>query len=294
MCRDASAEPASSSLVLQDLDGSAFFQVGIRYQSATPDNPNGSDEIFTELEDGGAGAHPGSYGFAGSSQTSRPVPFTDVTWLQPLATTELQVGLTETHESSGETGYSVDLYAPQTPAVGTAPATPPTTFPFSGPAEFVFSCGAGGLGPTGSCSQGEKGSPGPLDTVDLVNQVGSSSAPMPGSCAAPLTFSDVQVDRGGWVSLPELPGVATSGTSYPYDESLGAWLLSAKDVSGLVPALSRAELYAQDAGGSGGAGSGGSGPAGAWQVQNDSPSSTVTGVAMSDQPCETWAGVPAG
>ena len=286
MCRDASGVPASSSLVLQDLDGSAFFQVGIRYEAATPDDPNGSDEIFTELEDGGSGAHPGSYEFAGSSSASHPVPFTDVTWLEPLATTELQVGLTETNASAGGTEYSVDLYAPQQPVAGSATSPPPTTFPFAGPAEFVFSCGAGGLGPTGSCSQGERGSPGPFDTVDLVNEVGSPGSPMPGSCADPLNFSDVQIDRGGWVSLPPLPGVSTSGTSYSYDEALGAWVLSAKDVSGLVPTLSQAELYAQD-------GSGRAEPAGAWQVQNSS-SSSVTGVAMSDQPCDTWAGVPAG
>lgn len=293
MCRDQAGTPASSSIVLQDLNGSAFFQVGVKYAAATPDDPNGSDELFTELQDGGAGSQPGSYGFAGSpGSASNPVPFTDVTWLQPLATTRVQVGLTETRSSAGDSEFSVDLYAPQMLAAGAAPAPAPSTFPFSGPAEFVFSCGAGGLGPGGLCSQGEKGSPGPLDTVDLVNEVGSSTASMPGSCVDPLTFSDVQVDRGGWVSFPQLPGIATSGTSYAFDRELGAWVLSAKDVSGFVPALNRAELYAQDGDGPGNGG--GSESAGAWQVQNSSPSAQVTGVAMNDEPCETWAGVPAG
>ena len=114
---------------------------------------------------------------------------------------------------------------------------------------------------------------------------------MPGSCAVPLDFSDIQVEHGAWVGFDQLPAVSTQGTSYAFDPSLGAWDLAAKDVSGLVPTLSRAELYAQDGSGSGPAG--GSAVAGAWQVQNSS-TSAVTGVSMSDQPCDTWAGVPAG
>jgi hypothetical protein len=126
--------------------------------------------------------------------------------------------------------------------------------------------------------------------VDLVNEVGSQAAAMPGSCADPLSFSDIQVDRGSWISFPQLPGVSTSGTSYAFDPALGAWVLSSKDLGGLVPALTQAELFAQDGSGSGG----GSSTAGTWQVQNSSTSAQVTGVAMSDQPCDTWAGVPAG
>ena len=70
MCRDVSGTPASSSIVLQDLDGSAFFQVGVKYEAATPDDPNGSDELFTELQDDGAGSRPGSFGFAGLSSAA--------------------------------------------------------------------------------------------------------------------------------------------------------------------------------------------------------------------------------
>ena len=104
--------------------------------------------------------------------------------------------------------------------------------------------------------------------------------------SAPLVIGDVHVQSSGWKSLPQLPSVSTNGASYPYDPVNGGWVLGASQLGGDSPALSRVEAFEQDATGSG------NGVPGAWQIQDSSSSSQQTGISMSDQPCDTWAGVP--
>jgi photosystem II stability/assembly factor-like uncharacterized protein len=285
-CRGPASAPETSSILLQDLDGSAWFETGIRYLQPTAGRPQGSDAFFVEFQDGGRGASPLSYAPAGSrtatTPTGKETPFTDVTWFDPLTAGSIGVGLEVARARNGTVDYSVDFN-------GTPPATTASSsFPFSRPV-FAFSCPASSAGSGGACAPAASGLAGPLDTVDLLDSA-PSAAQMPGSCEVPMAFGSLHVEQAGWKPLPQ-PSVAvsTTGSTLAWDDGLGAWTVPAASLTGTVPPLSRLVLYAQDWAGSGPGAN--RLPVSAWSVQ-DTSSGSDSSLTMIDEPCDTWAGIP--
>jgi hypothetical protein len=285
-CRRATSGSSSSSIIWQDFDGSTYLQAGIRYLQPTPGRPEGADSFFVEFQDGGSGSTPSSYAVAGSGTDATPsgkeIPFTDVSWLEPLSGGSVGLGLVAKPAAGGTVDYSVDFNG--SPAATTGPAS----FPFGLPV-FGFTCGSSSAGTGGACAPPATGVPGPLDTVDLLNAA-SSASEMPGSCEVPMTFSSVHIDRQGWRPLPEPSvGAGTNGSSLAWDPKLDAWVVPRAGLQPSAPYLSHLALFAQDWAGS--APTSIHLPPSAWTVQV-SATGTSTSITMQDQPCDTWAGVP--
>jgi hypothetical protein len=285
-CRGPAPMPDTSSIVLQDLDGSAYFEAGVRYLQPTFSRPEGSDAFFVEFRDGGRGDSPLSYAPAGSRPVASPAgketPFTDVTWFDPLTAGTIGVGLRVARSTNGALDYSVEFN-------GSPPATTtPSSFPFARPL-FAFSCPRSSAGSGGACAPVDSGLAGPLDTVDILDSA-PPTAQMPGSCEIPMAFGSLHVEQGAWEPLPQpSAAVSTTGSTLAWDDELGAWTVPAASLAGAVPPLSRLALFAQDWAGSGPGAN--RLPVAAWSVQNTS-SGSDTSLTMTDQPCDTWAGIP--
>jgi hypothetical protein len=282
-CRGPGATPSSSSITMQDLDGSTYLEAGIRYLAPTAGHPEGSDVFFVEFQDDGAGSAPGTYNVAGSAPDTTPsgkeVPFTDVSWLQPLTSPTIGVGLVVRPAAGATLDYSVAFN-------GAPPSSPsPSSFPFASPV-FAFSCGGSAAGAGGSCDPPATRPPGPLDTVDVLSSAVAGN-PMPGSCEVPMTFSALHVDLHGWEPLPQ-PSVAlaANGSTLGWDAHLGAWLMPAASLQSIA-GIAQMALYAQDWLGS--RPTADRPPVAAWSVQTASSPSAVT---MQDLPCDSFAGIP--
>lgn len=317
MCRTAQEAPATSSLVIQNFSGSSYIRAGIRYDPGSAGDPNGADHLFVEFATAGTSSAPGQFGLAGtgSGATARGTgsvageqPFTDVTWLTPLSSSPVQVGMVSRPAPGG--GLAYDLYYAGPTSV-TTPGTPTATsaFPFTGPPLFAFTCPPSQVTAQGSCGTRSGASPSnsSYDTVDLVNQVSGPGIEMPGSCNDPLTYSGITVDRGRWQPLPQIASVGGNGAALAFDPGLAAWVQQGPSLQSLGASVDHVALWAEDGIGASGTGPGpGATAAGAelsssavdasiasgWQVQNTSPSAQDTAVTMSDLPCGTWAGLP--